>query len=302
MGNISIANVHLDLGAGRRGVDMGPSAIHLAGLKQAIEKTGHRIAENHQIIMPSQEMADAGDPHARYLKEIVATCTQLADEVEDAYENGMLPVTLGGDHSVAIGSISAGARWWRKRGKKIGVLWVDAHTDMNTPESSPSGNVHGMPLAVLLGRGPRELVALAGSEPALDPAHVCIMGVRDVDSLERDLVKELGVRCYTMSELDERGTAPCIKEALERLTADTAGVHLSFDLDGVDPEYAPGVGTAVPAGLDLREAHLICEKVSATRKLLAIDMVELNPVLDTENKTGRLAVWLIQSALGKTIL
>jgi arginase len=302
MADLTIANVHLDLGAGRRGVDMGPSAIHLAGLKAGVEHLGHRIAETFQIIVPSQEMADHGDPSARFLTEITAACAQLADRVEDALERGRLPVVLGGDHSVAIGSISGAARYWRKRGKKLGVLWVDAHTDMNTPDTSPSGNVHGMPLAVLIGHGPPELVALAGSEPALDPASVAIMGVRDVDSLEREIVKKTGVRCYTMSELDERGTAACIREAIERVQTDTVGTYLSFDLDGVDPQHAPGVGTAIPGGLDLREAHLICEKVAATRHLVGIDMVELNPVLDTENKTGKLSVWLIQSALGKTIL
>lgn len=302
MYNIAIGNVHLDLGAGRRGVDMGPSAIHLAGLKTDIEQLGHRVVDNFAIGVPSQEMSEPGNPRARYLPDITDACTRLADRVEAMLEIGRFPLILGGDHSVAIGTISGLARFYRKRGKRIGVVWVDAHTDMNTPESSPSGNIHGMPLAVLLGYGPPELVKIAGDQPALDPRHVCVIGARDVDTEERLLVKRSGVRVYTMSELDERGTAVCAREAVQRAIDGTEGVHLSFDLDGVDPEHAPGVGTPVPGGLDLRESHLICEKVAETKRLLGLEMVELNPVIDTENKTGKLAVWLLLSALGKTIL
>ena len=300
--NIVIGNMHLDLGAGRRGVDMGPSAIHLAGLKQELEALGHHVHHTFAITVPSQEMSSHGDPHARYLPEIVRVCSELADQVEQELEAGNFPIVLGGDHSVAIGTISGLARYWRKRGKRVGVLWVDAQTDMNTPDSSPSGNIHGMPLAVLLGHGSKELVAIAGSQPALDPRDVCVIGARDVDATEKALVKETGVRVYSMSELDERGTAVCVNEALSRVTTGTAGVHLSFDLDGVDPQHAPGVGTAVPGGLSFRESHLICEKTAATGKLLGAEMVELNPVIDSQNRTGKLAVWLLTSALGKTIL
>jgi arginase len=299
---IAIGNVHMDLGAGRRGVDMGPSAIHLAGLKSGIESLGHRVVDNWASGVPSQEMAEPGDPSARFLSEITVSCREVADRVEAGLEKGWLPVVLGGDHSVAIGTISGLARYWRKRGQRVGVLWVDAHTDVNTPETSPSGNIHGMPLAVLLGRGPKELVEIAGDAPALNPEDVVIFGVRDVDDTERRNVQQLGVRVYTMSELDDRGTALCVREALERISRHTAGVHLSFDLDGVDPQHAPGVGTAVPGGLNLRESHLICEKVAQTGKVLGVEMVELNPVIDSENRTGKLAVWLILSALGKTIL
>jgi arginase len=302
MRKVSIGNVHLDLGAGRRGVDMGPSAIHLAGLKGGIEQLGHQVVENYALAVESQEMRAHGDPHARYLPEIAACCSKLADRVEAALDHGWFPVVLGGDHSVAIGTISGLARHYRKQGKRIGVIWSDAHTDMNTPDISPSGNIHGMPLAVLLGYGPPELVAIAGSEPALRAEDVVVIGARDVDTAERDFVKKVGVRVYTMSELDDRGTAACVREAIDRVSTYTAGVHLSFDLDGVDPQHAPGVGTPVPGGLNLRESHLICEKVAQTGKILGIEMVELNPVLDSENRTGKLAVWLILSALGKTIL
>lgn len=299
---ISIGNVHLDLGAGRRGVDMGPSAIHLAGLKSGMQELGHRVMETFTIAVAIPEMSEPGNPDARYLSEIADACRRLADRVEQLMEQGRFPVVLGGDHSVAIGTISGIARYWRKRGRRIGVVWVDAHTDMNTPGSSPSGNIHGMPLAVLLGYGAPELVAIAGDQPALDPRHVCILGARDIDMSERDLVRQSGVRVYTMSELDERGTANCVREAVERACDGTVGVHLSFDLDGVDPAHAPGVGTPVPGGLNLRESHLICEKMAETEKLIGVEMVELNPVLDSENRTGKLAVWLILSALGKTIL
>jgi arginase len=299
---IAIGNVHLDLGAGRRGVDMGPSAIHLAGLKSEVESLGHRVVENFALALTTQEMADPGNPRARFLPEIAQVCRDLADRVEAALEKGWFPVVLGGDHSVAIGTISGMSRFYRKQGKRIGVIWADAHTDVNTPESSPSGNIHGMPLAVLLGEGPPELVKIAGDEPALRPENVCVIGARDVDLTERSVVKRLGLRVYTMSELDERGTAVCVREAIDRVTTATVGVHLSFDLDGVDPQHAPGVGTPVPGGLNLRESHLICEKVAQTGKILGVEMVELNPVIDSENRTGKLAVWLISSALGKTIL
>lgn len=299
---IAVGNVHLDLGAGRRGVDMGPSAIHLAGLKSGIESLGHRVVDNFALGVTTQEMADPGDPRARFLPEIAQVCRDLADRVESSLDKGWFPVVLGGDHSVAIGTISGMARHYRKKGQRVGVIWADAHTDVNTPDSSPSGNIHGMPLAVLLGEGPPELVAIAGEEPALRPEDVCVIGARDVDLTERSVVRRLGMRVYTMSELDERGTAVCVREAIERVTANTAGVHLSFDLDGVDPQHAPGVGTPVPGGLNLRESHLICEKVNQTGKVLGVEMVELNPVIDSENRTGKLAVWLILSALGKTIL
>lgn len=299
---IAIGNVHLDLGAGRRGVDMGPSAIHLAGLVPSLRQLGHAVVDSFDVEVAAPEMADPGDPKARFLPQIHEACARLADKVESHLDRGHFPVVLGGDHSVAIGTISGIARHWRARGESIGVIWVDAHTDMNTPQTSPTGNIHGMPLAVLLGRGHPALVGIAGDRPALDPRRVCVIGARDVDDTEKDIVRELGVRVYSMSELDDRGTAACVREAIGIASEGTVGVHLSFDLDGVDPEHAPGVGTPVPGGLSLRESHLVCEKLAQTGRLLGIEMVELNPVLDQQNITGRLAVWLILSALGKTIL
>ena len=299
---ISVTNVHLDLGAGRRGTDMGPSAIHVAGLVPGLERLGHEVVAVEPIEARAYENSAVVHPNARFLPAIVRTCSLLADRVEAECHHGHFPLVLGGDHAQAIGTIAGLARYWRHHGKDIGVIWVDAHTDMNTPETTPTGNIHGMPLAVLLGHGPDELTAINGSEPALKPENVAVIGARDVDASEVSLVQETGVRVYTMSELDMRGTARCVAEALERVTQHTAGVHLSFDLDGVDPEDAPGVGTPVPGGLTLRESHLICESAARTGKLLGMEMVELNPTLDVGNKTGQLAVWLIQSALGKTIL
>jgi arginase len=277
--------------------------MHVAGLSARLERLGHRVAGVTSLgVSASHEEAEEGDPKARYLATITEICRRLADRVEAGCEAGKFPLVLGGDHAQAMGTISGMARYYKRRGERLGVIWVDAHTDMNTPETSPSGNIHGMPLAVLLGHGPSELVALAGETPALDPRDVAIIGIRDVDPREIPLVRETGVAVYPMSELDARGLPDCIAEAIERVSRDTVGVHLSFDLDGVDPQHAPGVGTPVPGGLTLRESHLICEAISGTGKIVGMEMVELNPTLDLANQTGRLGVWLIESALGKTIL
>ena len=299
---VAITNVHLDLGAGRRGTDMGPSAMHVAGLVPELEALRCEVLRVLTLGTSSFEAATLADPTARFLPHIHEICAKLADEVERACGEGALPLVLGGDHSQAIGTISGLARHYRKQGKRVGVVWVDAHTDINTPGSSPTGNIHGMPLAVLLGHGPPELRAIAGDQPALDPRDVVVIGARDVDEGERKLIRELGLRVYTMQELDERGTSVCVREAFDRVQHGTAGVHLSFDLDGVDPSGAPGVGTPVPGGLSVRESHLICETAARTGRLLGMEMVELNPTLDQANQTGRLAVWLIASALGKSIL
>ncbi|MEE4299374.1 MAG: arginase [Pseudomonadales bacterium] len=303
--NVSISNVHLDLGAGRRGTDMGPSAIHVAGLVPALERLGHSV---DQVVSFDPESAEGANEHqqgetsARFLPVIAKLCARIADKVEADCEAGRFPLVLGGDHAQAIGTISGLARFYRKRGERIGVVWVDAHTDMNTPDSSPSGNIHGMPLAALLGHGPESLTSLAGDGPALRAEDVAVIGARDIDPTEAPLVRETGIRVYTMSELDRRGTSACVAEAFERVSRETVGVHLSFDLDGVDPDDAPGTGTPVPGGLNLRESHLICETAAESGKLLGMELVELNPTLDYANKTGRLGVWLIESALGRKIL
>lgn len=298
----AVLAVHMDLGAGRRGVDMGPSAIRLAGLTPRIEALGWKVKEMGSVFVREPEAIPQGRATARYLPEVHDVCTRLKAGAAQALAEGALPITLGGDHSIAMGSVSAVALHHRRLEQRIGLLWVDAHADINTPETSPSGNLHGMPLAHLLGLGLPSLRALSGPRPAVDPEHVALLGIRSVDAGEREIVRRTGVRAYTMSEIDERGFSVCLKEALARVTAGTAGFHLSFDLDGVDPRYAPGVGTPVPGGLTYREAHLACEASAVSGALLGIDMVELNPTLDERNRTGQLAVELILSALGKTIL
>ena len=300
--NIAITNVHLDLGAGRRGTDMGASAMHVAGLVPRLRRLGHTVADVESIDVAAYESSPTGSTRARFLEQIAELCARLADRVEADVLADRFPLVLGGDHAQAIGTISGLARAYRSRGDDLGVVWVDAHTDMNTPDTTVSGNIHGMPLAALLGHGARELVEISGDEPALKPDKVAILGVRDVDAAETHLVERTGVRAYTMSEIDERGTAACVREAFEIAGRGTAGIHLSFDLDGVDPKDAPGVGTPVPGGLTTRESHLICETAARSGRLIGMEMVELNPILDIRNQTGELAAWLIQSALGKTIL
>lgn len=300
--DLSITNVHLDLGAGRRGTDMGPSAMHVAGLVPAMERLGHRVRQVRTIGRVTREASVVGDARARFLEVVRDACAELADHVEAACDAGQTPLVLGGDHSQAIGTIAGLARHHRKHGREVAVLWVDAHTDMNTPDSSPSGNIHGMPLAVLLGHGHPSLTAICGERPALRPENVVVFGARDVDAGEAALVKQLGVRVYTMSEIDLRGAGPCIEEAMAILAKANAGIHLSYDLDGSDPSVAPGVGTPVPGGLNFRESHLVCESIARSGRLIGMEMVELNPTLDVENKTGKFAVWLIQSAFGRTIL
>ena len=300
--DIAISNVHLDLGAGRRGTDMGPSAMHVAGLIPALERLGHRVVDVRTIGRVSREASSVGDQRARFLDVIRDACVELADHVEASCDAGRTPLALGGDHSQAIGTIAGLARHHRKHGRELAVCWVDAHTDMNTPESSPSGNIHGMPLATLLGYGHPLLTQISGASPALKAENVVVFGARDVDRSEAELVKRSGVRVFTMSEIDSRGVGNCVDEALAILGRANGGVHLSYDLDGSDPSIAPGVGTPVPGGLNFRESHLVCEAIARSGRLIGMEMVELNPTLDIENKTGKFAVWLIQSAFGRTIL
>jgi arginase len=300
---VAMISVSIDLGAGRRGVDMGPSALRIAGLTGKVEALGYRVREAGTVTAGGFETTDPGEErHTRFLGEIVETASRAGELVTRGLEEGCLPLVLGGDHSLSIGTVSAVARHHRAEGASIGLIWVDAHADMNTPGTTPSGNVHGMCLAVLLGRGHEALTALSGGSPAVLPENVTVLGARELDPGERALVAELGVRVCTMSEIDEHGIAACMDEALERATAGTAGFHLSFDLDALDPREAPGVGTPVQGGLTYREGHLVCEKAAASERIVSLDLVELNPVLDDRNHTARLAVGLVASALGQSIL
>jgi arginase len=300
---LSVISVSMDLGAGRRGVDMGPSAIRIAGLSAMLEGMGYEIREVGTVTASGPETADPGDSRTRYLAEVSEVCKRSHALVKQSLDHGSLPLVLGGDHSLSIGTVSAVSAHYAKGDESIGLIWVDAHTDMNTPETTPSGNIHGMALAILTGQGgPEHLQAMAGFNPAVHPGNACVIGARDVDPPEKDVVRESGIRVFTMAEIDERGMAACMDEAIARVTSGTAGFHLSFDLDSIDPMVAPGVGTPVAGGLTYREAHLVCEKVARSERLVSLEVVELNPVLDAENRTGKLAIGLMASALGKTIL
>lgn len=299
---IAILGVPLDLGAGRRGVDMGPSAMRVAGINARLAALGYRVEDLGNIEVEQQESSKVGAENARYLKPIAATCRALAGRVERAMRQGWFPLVLGGDHSVAVGAVNGVAAHYRRRGHRIGVIWLDAHTDMNTPETSPSGNVHGMPLACLVGAGPRELVRLLGVAPVLDPRNVVLVGIRDVDLDERPVVRESGVTVFTMRDIDERGMRAVMTDAIGIASRGTVGIHLSLDMDGVDPDEAPGVGTPVRGGISYREAHLAMEMLCDSRLLRSMEVVEVNPILDVANRTAQLAVELALSAMGKRIL
>lgn len=300
---VALTSVSIDLGAGRRGVDMGPSALRIAGVTEAVEGLGCRVREAGTVTAGGFETTDPGpEGRARFLEEIAGVAERTADLVGRALAQGCFPLILGGDHSLSIGSVSAIARHHAGRGEALGLIWVDAHADMNTLDTTPSGNVHGMSLAVLLGRGHPRLTGLAVGGAAVRPENVAVLGARELDPGERMLIQELGVRVFTMSEIDERGVGPCIEEALERVNAGTGGFHVSFDLDSLDPREAPGVGTPVQGGLTYREAHLVCEKAAGSGRMVGLEVVELNPVLDDRNHTAHLAVGLVASALGQTIL
>jgi arginase len=294
---LTIIGAALDLGAGRRGVDMGPSAIRYAGLDERLAGLGFECDDWGNVETAVAEAAIEGDPSARFLDDIKDACARVAALVARAAEEGFAPIVLGGDHSVALGTLG-GLASLRGPG---GVLWFDAHGDLNTPETSPSGNVHGMPLAAALDLAGEAFASDAWPLPALVPEHVALLGVRSLDTGERDLVKELGVGVYTMTDLDRRGVEPVVREALDRVGG-APFVHLSVDMDVVDPEAAPGVGTPVRGGLSYREAHLAMELVAEWGEFSSFEIVEVNPILDRENATGRLAVELAASAFGARIL
>ncbi len=300
--HVAIIGAPMDLGAGRRGVDMGPSAMRLAGIGERIAALGYEVKDLGNVIVDQPESLPVGHERERYLPQIAQTCTRLAKLVEGAVENGSTPVVLGGDHSIAVGTISGMSRRLRKKKRKLGLIWVDAHADMNTPDTSPSGNVHGVPLACCIGSGPELLTKIYGYAPKVDPANVAIVGLRDVDKRERMNVQQAGMHAFTMRSIDESGMSSVMTHAIEIASRGTGGFHLSFDMDSVDPDEAPGVGTPVPGGLTYREAHLAMEMICDSGRMISIEMVEVNPVLDTANRTAILAVELVSSALGKRIL
>jgi arginase len=299
---ISILGAPLDLGAGRRGVDMGPSALRLAGLNARLASLGYEVEDLGNVAVAQQENTPTGAENAKYLPQIAKTCVKLAAMIETVLAENRFPLVLGGDHSIAAGTVAGVSHIYRQRGEKIGLIWIDAHADMNTPESSPSGNVHGMPLACCIGRGPRELTEIFEFSPKVEGANVALVGIRDVDERERTLVRESGVTAFTMRDIDERGLRSVMEQALAIATAGTAGFHLSLDMDSVDPDEAPGVGTPVRGGMTYREAHLAMETVCDCSRMLSMELVEVNPVLDSANRTALLGVELVMSAMGKKIL
>lgn len=299
---VHVIGVPMDLGSGRRGVDMGPSAIRIAGLADRLRELGHTVIDEGDLEIRNMEQLRIGAPNARYLAEIARANRQLAAQVERVMRRGHFPLVLGGDHSIAAGTVSGVAAWGRPRDRKVGVLWVDAHSDINTPDTSPSGNVHGMPLAALLGLGPGSLGAIGGRFRKVEPGNVALVGIRSVDEGERDHLRRLGVHVYTMADIDRHGIHIVMEKAIANVTDETDLVHVSFDLDAVDPSLAPGVGTPVKGGLDWREAQLVMESLHAAGVMTSLELVEVNPILDDRNRSAEFAVELVQSAFGKKIL
>ena len=302
MPTVHIIGVSLDLGGNRRGVDMGPSAFRIAGLAERLTALGVTVVDDGDLVAPIPEVKSFGDPSKKYIREIARVCEKLYKTSLTALEKGALPLVLGGDHSLAAGSVAATAEFVRRESKPIGLIWVDAHGDINTPASSTSGNVHGMPLAALLGPEPAELSRIGGVTPKVLPEHTVLIGIRNLDEREKEIVRASRVHVFTMKDIDRAGIASVVEQALAIAGKDTGGVHVSFDLDVCDPTIAPGVGTPVKGGLDYREAHMVMEMVADSGLLRALDLVEVNPILDDRNTTATLAAELASSALGQKII
>jgi arginase len=299
---VHIIGVPLDLGGARRGVDMGPSAVRIAGLGEAIAQLGRQVIDKGNLPAPIAETEDLRDRHKQYIDPIAAVCRSLHASCLTSLEAGALPLVLGGDHSLAAGSVAASSDFIRQlNGKPLGVIWVDAHGDMNTPQTTTSGNVHGMPLAALLGGEPSELASI-GQMPSVLPQHTVLVGIRNLDEDEKGQIRAAGVHVFTMKDIDRQGIATIAERAIEIASSGTGGIHVSFDLDVCDPSIAPGVGTPVKGGLDYRESHVIMELVADSNQLIALDLVEVNPTLDNRNATAEFTAELALSALGKRIL
>jgi arginase len=299
---IQIIGVPLDLGASRRGTDMGPSALRIAGLGAALRNMGYEVSREDDIAAPAMETGSPEDIKARFKPQILHVCTELAKLVKHHLEHGDFPLVIGGDHSIAMGTVAGVASYFRDREENIGLIWFDAHGDMNIPGISPSGNIHGMPLAHLLGKGDEDLKNIEGFSPKIRPENVALIGVRDLDSGERQIIRESGIHAYSMREIDERGMGAVIQEALDFVNHGTAGFHISFDVDGCDPSVIPGSGTLVPGGVNYREAHLMMEYCADNGRLVSLEVVELNPFLDRGNVSAERTLELILSAMGKSIL
>ncbi len=281
---------------------MGPSAVRCAGLEYKLEQLGHTVEDGGNVPVAMPEQKNPGKPEAKYLKEIASTCQKHADQVLKTLETGKVPLSLGGDHSMAVGSVSGLAEFYHRQGQRVGLIWMDAHSDINTPGTSPSGNVHGMPLGAIMGLGPIELANIYGWSPKIAPENCVLVGIRDVDVHEKENIRRAGIQVYTMRDIDERGMRTVMEEALRHAGRGTAGYHVSLDMDWLDPEDAPGVGTPVEGGATYREGHLAMEIINDHGRMLSFEIVEVNPVLDERNQTAELAVELAMSAFGKKIL
>lgn len=299
---VRIIGVPLDLGASRRGTDVGPSALRIAGLGAALRRLGYDVALEEDIPAPAMETRRSEDKQARYKPQILDVCTRLAKRVKEVMDADDFPLVLGGDHSIAMGTVAGTAAHCREQDQSIGLIWFDAHGDMNVPGVSPSGNIHGMPLAHLLGKGDDDLKNILGFSPKVKPENVALIGIRAIDAGERKIIRDSGIHAFTMREIDEHGMATVARRALEIVNDGTAGFHVSFDVDGCDPTVIPGSGTLVPGGVSFREAHLLMEYVADSRRLLSLEIVELNPFLDERNISAKRALELILSAMGKSIL
>jgi arginase len=300
--SVSVLGVPLHFGQSMAGVDLGPGAMRVAGLAERVSRLGYAVNDRGDLPIDRPKLTPAAGEKLKYLAEIHVACERLATQVEQMVDAGELPITIGGDHSIAIGSLAGVAKAFRKRDERLGLIYFDAHADMNTPDTSPSGNIHGMPLAVLLGYGAPELVNVGGFAPKFDPRLCAHIGARDLDPGERELIRRLGMRFFTMHEIDERGLAACMDDAMKIAGQGTGGYAVTFDVDALDPGDAPGSGTLVRGGLSYREAHLAMEKIAEDGGMRSLEVVEINTALDVNNRTAELGVELILSALGKTIL
>ncbi len=300
--NIELIGVPLDLGADHRGVDMGPAAIRIAGLVKNLCELGTHLVDRGDLQVEIPEVLKFDNPKLKYLPEITAINSQLATVVGEIHRRQNFPLVLGGDHAVAIGTFSGTAAFYQRQNQDIGLIWIDAHGDMNSEKTTPSGNIHGMPFAVLLGEGAPELTGIGGNFNKIKAENAVLVGVRDLDASEREHIKESGITVFSMAEIDRRGMHEVILEAIGYASAGTAGFHLSFDIDALDPVAAPGVGTPVEGGLTLREAHIIMEAIARCGNMVSLEMVEVNPILDVRNTTAKVAANLVLSAMGKRIL
>ncbi|MEM9800837.1 MAG: arginase [Planctomycetota bacterium] len=300
--SVALIGVPMDLGGNRRGVDMGPSAFRIAGIEAGVRGLGIEFVDRGNIAVGDPRGKPPADDKARYLPEIAEACRALSAAVHGALTDGHLPLVVGGDHSIAVGTVAGVARHHRERGEEIGVIWFDAHADMNTPDTTVSGNVHGMPLAAITGLGAPELTGLAGPAPMVQARRVAMIGIRDVDRKEAETVHGSDVACFTMREIDEQGIHAVMEQAISHATDGTAGFHLSFDVDGTDPSVCPGVGTPVAGGVTYREAHTVMEMAATSGAMRSLELTEINPILDAENRTAIAAREFALSALGKTVL